>query len=115
THITTARMSAHGGLLATLVSAKAKEFGARHGHIIAHSKGGLDTRDFLARTIPANFGVLSLITLSTPHHGSVGADYSLDAQNANSLFSDNTTRTKLAQWAPPDVGTTNLRVSFVEN
>jgi triacylglycerol lipase len=114
-NMTTATISAHGDLLATRIPAIAKEFGARHVHIIAHSKGGLDTRDFLARTVPSNFGVLSLITLSTPHHGSVGADYSLDAQNANSLFSDSTIRTKLAQQVTPDVGTTNLRVSFVEN
>ena len=114
-NMTTSTISAHGDLLATQIPAKAREFGARHVHLIAHSKGGLDTRDFLARTIPANFGVLSLITLSTPHHGSVGADYSLDAQNANSLFSDDPIRTKLAQKVTPDVGTTNLRVSYVEN
>lgn len=113
--MTTATIAAHGDLLANLIPTKAKEFGARHVHIIAHSKGGLDTRDFLARTVPANFGVLSLITLCTPHHGSVGADYMLDAQNANSLFSDSTTRTLLAQQLTPDAGTPNLRVSFVEN
>lgn len=113
--MTTSTISAHGDLLANLIPAKAREFGARHVHIIAHSKGGLDTRDFLARTIPGNFGVLSLTTLSTPHHGSVGADYVLDAVNANSVFSDSFIRTKLAQKLPPDAGTPNLRVSFVEN
>jgi len=44
-------------------------------HLVAHSKGGLDTRDFLGRhyeTVP--FDVLSLTTLSTPHDGSVLAD-----------------------------------------
>ena len=106
-------IAAHGTLLASLIPQKTAEFGARHAHVIAHSKGGLDTRDFLARTLPPNFGVLSLTTLSTPHHGSVGADYSIDSVNANSLFSDNTTRTKMAQQVPPDAGTFNLRVSFV--
>ncbi|MGH9901633.1 MAG: esterase/lipase family protein, partial [Pyrinomonadaceae bacterium] len=81
-------IAVHGNLLATLIPNKAKEFGARSVHLIAHSKGGLDSRDFLARTLPSNFGVLSLTTLATPHHGSVGADYAIDSKNANSLFSD---------------------------
>ena len=107
-------IAAHAALLQTLIPAKAAEFGADWVHLLAHSKGGLDSREFLASTIPPNFGVLSLTTLSTPHHGSPGADYSLDAVTANSAFSDDTTRTKLAQQVAPDVGTTNLRVSFVE-
>ena len=106
-------IAVHGTLLATLVPDLAKEFGARHAHIVAHSKGGLDSRDFLARTIPANFGVYSLHTLATPHNGSVGADYSMDSVTANALFSDNTTRTTLARQKPPDLGTPNLRVSFM--
>ena len=109
----TASIANHAALLGTEIPAKAAEFGARHAHLVAHSKGGLDVRAFLAATIPVNFGVLSLTTLSTPHHGSVGADYSIDAASANSLFSDNTTRTKLAQQLPPDAGTLDLRVSSV--
>ncbi len=109
----TASIVNHSALLATLIPGIASEFGAKHVHLVAHSKGGLDSRDFLARTIPANFGVLSLTTLSTPHHGSVGPDYQIDSVNANSLYSDDTTRTKLGQQTPPDAGTFNLRVSFV--
>lgn len=104
----------HGNLLAGLIPQKAAEFGARHVHLVAHSKGGLDCRDFLARTLPPNFGVLSLTTLSTPHNGSVGADYLLDSVNANVLLSDNPTRVYLAQKKAPDAGTPNLRVSFVD-
>jgi pimeloyl-ACP methyl ester carboxylesterase len=61
------------GLLPPTVSS----FGADSVHLVAHSKGGLDTREYLALFQPqhdADFKVLSLTTLSTPHNGSVGAD-----------------------------------------
>ena len=35
----------HGDLLGKISSALASEFGARHVHIVAHSKGGLDSVD----------------------------------------------------------------------
>jgi pimeloyl-ACP methyl ester carboxylesterase len=44
-------------------------------HIIAHSKGGLDTQEMQALGPP--FRILSLSTLSTPHRGSVAADLSI--------------------------------------
>ena len=44
-------------------------------HIIAHSKGGLDTQQLQALGPP--FKILSLSTLSTPHLGSVAADLSI--------------------------------------
>lgn len=44
-------------------------------HVIAHSKGGLDTQHMEALA-PA-FKLLSLSTLSTPHMGSVAADLSI--------------------------------------
>ena len=72
--------------LARELKERADQFGVRHIHIVAHSKGGLDVRDFLARKRPEDVGILSLITLSTPHHGSVGADYALDAQQASLEF-----------------------------
>ena len=46
-------------------------------HLIAHSKGGLDAREYLALFQPTHdstFKVLTLLTLSTPHNGSVLAD-----------------------------------------
>lgn len=42
-------------------------------HIIAHSKGGLDSQ-YLANESLTEFEVLSLSTLSTPHRGSVSSD-----------------------------------------
>lgn len=44
-------------------------------HVIAHSKGGLDTQGLQA--LAPEFKLLSLSTLSTPHRGSVAADLSL--------------------------------------
>lgn len=52
-------------------------FGCDSAHIIAHSKGGLDVRAFLADYYDPEtdgFSILSLSTLSTPHQGSAGAD-----------------------------------------
>jgi pimeloyl-ACP methyl ester carboxylesterase len=61
------------GLLPLIV----RSFGTDSVHLVAHSKGGLDAREYLARFQPQHdgeFKVLSLITVSTPHDGSVGAD-----------------------------------------
>ncbi len=53
-------------------------FGTRHLHLIAHSKGGLFSREFLQKNAEsdptAQIGVISLTTLETPHHGSVLSD-----------------------------------------
>lgn len=47
-------------------------------HMLAHSKGGLDSQAMVAQTTNKNeFKVLSLSTLSTPHMGSVASDLSL--------------------------------------
>ena len=63
----------------------AADFGARHVHIVAHSKGGLWARAFLTR-LPSNFGAYSLTTLSTPHRGTVAAEIGLASARAP-LFS----------------------------
>jgi len=54
-----------------------RDYGVDSVHLVAHSKGGLDTREYLVRYQPfldEDFNVLSLTTLSSPHNGSVGAD-----------------------------------------
>jgi pimeloyl-ACP methyl ester carboxylesterase len=48
---------------------------AKKVHVIAHSKGGLDTQAMQA--FGPEFEILSLSTLSTPHLGSVSADMSI--------------------------------------
>ncbi len=56
---------------------------AKKVHVIAHSKGGLDTQAMQA--LGPDFEILSLSTLSTPHLGSVSADMSIiQKQAANS-------------------------------
>lgn len=51
----------------------ADRYGVDSVHLVAHSKGGLDARDYLG-TRNGGPQVLTLLTLSTPHEGSVLAD-----------------------------------------
>jgi triacylglycerol esterase/lipase EstA (alpha/beta hydrolase family) len=64
--------------LSTQLSRVLQVFGARHVHLVAHSKGGLWARKFLQDNFlsdaTSQIGVISLTTLDTPHHGSVLAD-----------------------------------------
>jgi triacylglycerol esterase/lipase EstA (alpha/beta hydrolase family) len=67
----------HAALLKTSIPPIVKSFGTDSVHLVVHSKGGPDTRAFLAahaRSLADEFQVLSLSTLSTPHTGSPGAD-----------------------------------------
>jgi hypothetical protein len=63
-----------------------RSFGVDSVHVVAHSKGGLDTRAWLSRFASTNavatapsprFRVLSVTTLATPHLGSALADLQL--------------------------------------
>ena len=71
--------------LPSLIVQAANQFGAKHVHIVAHSKGGLWTREFLSSGLTRDatgnnqIGVLSVHTLDTPDHGSVAADISVAA------------------------------------
>ena len=60
-------------ILKTTIDAIVNETGSEKVNIIAHSKGGLDSRYFIWKY---NYGnkVASLTTISTPHHGSEIAD-----------------------------------------
>lgn len=86
-----------------------QEFGASSVNFVAHSKGGLDSLGFISQTqgdnaIKVNVGMMSgkpvrhkvktnsLITLNTPHKGSVLAQYGVLARHASYLsvlMSDN--------------------------
>jgi hypothetical protein len=61
--------------LAQLIPPIVRTFGADSYHIVAHSKGGLDSREYLAVYEPDDIEALSYTSLSTPHNGSVLADY----------------------------------------
>jgi pimeloyl-ACP methyl ester carboxylesterase len=60
------------------VAKAAAEFGSRFAHIVAHSKGGLFTREFLdenAQQDPSTqVGIVSATTIDSPHSGSVLSD-----------------------------------------
>ncbi|KAF7774523.1 hypothetical protein PCIT_a0982 [Pseudoalteromonas citrea] len=63
--------------LATHINGLLDELKADKVHIIAHSKGGLDTQNMQAQGV--DFEIESLSTFSTPHLGSVAADFSIIA------------------------------------
>lgn len=44
-------------------------------NLVAHSMGGLDCRYLIRKFEPSNYRVVSLTTVSTPHHGSEFADF----------------------------------------
>ncbi len=78
------------------IASIAKLYGTDSVHLVTHSKGGLDSRGFISSLdgkpieIPLGFmdgvdvkhdlEVLSLITLNTPHQGSVLAAYGVEAR-----------------------------------
>ncbi len=87
--------------LSVLIPSLAALYGTDSIHLVTHSKGGLDTRGFLSSIvnsspeIPLGFmnGVpvkqdleaLSLVTLNTPHQGSVLAQYGVEGRQLSAL------------------------------
>ena len=112
----------HAWLLNTTIPAIAKSFGATGIHLVAHSKGGLDVREYLAQYQPSHdkeFKVLSYTTLSTPHNGSALADLLIQRDVAVESLAEREfvgfpllTETVLNQTPPADIGTTNLTTAF---
>lgn len=47
-------------------------------NLIAHSMGGLDSRYLISKLSHPNYQIVSLTTVSTPHHGSECADFLMD-------------------------------------
>lgn len=90
-----ATIATNASTLQCLVPPVVRSFGVNSVHIVAHSKGGLDTRLWLSLfastnltarppvscarpgTVNPAFRVISLTTLSTPHLGSALADLSI--------------------------------------
>jgi hypothetical protein len=114
-------IAANGRRLAGLLPAVLDRFGADSAHLVVHSKGGLDTREFLGSYHdPAASGLsfLSVTSLSTPHNGSVGADLlvqrDLAAQHAAKVeFEDLPFLDRLiAERTGIDAGTPNLTTAF---
>lgn len=94
-------------------------FGVDSVHVVAHSKGGLDFRDYLQHYQPAHdaqFAVLSFTTLSTPHEGSVLADISMAYRAAlnQGALTNLSAYPSLVGWLawlldPPDAGRSSLQ------
>jgi hypothetical protein len=108
----------HANYLVQRIPAIAAEFGSKHVNIIAHSKGGIDVREFLTK-VPSNFGVITLFTISTPHSGTALADYVMDSKaGASRLLSDDSWRVNIAQQYPDrdiDRGFEQMRVGNMED
>jgi hypothetical protein len=66
-----------GAVLADQMQQIATQFGTLYVNLVGHSKGGLWIRDALPRltNFQARIGVISVVTLDTPHYGSALADY----------------------------------------
>ncbi|MEG0525923.1 MAG: triacylglycerol lipase [Longicatena sp.] len=75
-HQSAAAIADSGKELADRIQAIRKETGSEKVNIIAHSKGGLDSRYAISQLGMAPY-VASLTTINTPHKGCVFADYLL--------------------------------------
>jgi hypothetical protein len=114
-------VAANGNALDGFIPGIVKSFGVDSVHLVAHSKGGLDSREYLARFQPGHqkeFTVLSYTTLSTPHNGSVLADLLVlrdqaATQAVETEFQGFPTFTETVLGRiQTDVGTTNLTTGF---
>lgn len=76
-HQSAASVADSGAELAARIQEIRKETGCGKVNIVAHSKGGLDSRYAISRLGMSPF-VASLTTINTPHRGCIFADYLLD-------------------------------------
>ena len=65
-NLQTSFVSVNGATLGGIIPDIVRTFGADSYHIVAHSKGGLDSREYLANHAPDDLTLLSHNTLSTP-------------------------------------------------
>lgn len=121
-NLPTTTIAANGSQLNSLIPGIVTSFGVDSVHLVVHSKGGLDSREYLANHQPAHdvdFKVLSYTSLSTPHNGSVGADLLVQraaalAVTTNIDYSGFPTFTQtVAEQTGLDAGTPNLTTTFV--
>lgn len=115
-HQSAAPVSASGQEIADRILAIVKETGCEKVNVIAHSKGGLDTRAALQIPGIAEH-VASLTTVNTPHQGCEFADYLLtkipQKQQQAVASTYNAALKKLGDQNPDFLGAiTNLTASF---
>jgi triacylglycerol esterase/lipase EstA (alpha/beta hydrolase family) len=109
-NMVTSSVVANAARLDALIPPIVQSFGVDSIHLVAHSKGGLDAREFLATWAGGHrkeFQVLSLSTLSTPHGGSVGADFQI-VRRAVSFIEGVGVTLNLLSFMPVDAGTPDL-------
>lgn len=95
---------ANGTILSYKIHDRVLELGVDSVHLVMHSKGGLDTRVYLADVYKeSNFKILSYTSLSTPHDGSIAAD----VQHLYERAVDTAARVKF--WNFPSFGGTVTR------
>jgi triacylglycerol lipase len=117
-NLPTSFVAANGATLGMLIPDIVKSFGADSYHIVAHSKGGLDSREYLTNYQPKDLTLISHTTLSTPHNGSILADLAvlnnIAVQTADKVrFSGFPTFTQtLTDKLGIDNGTRNLTTAF---
>lgn len=119
--LATTTVAANGSQLDNLIPGIVKSFGVDSAHLVVHSKGGLDSREYLANFQPghdADFKILSYTSLSTPHNGSVGADLLVQRAAALAVTTNieyegfpRFTQT-VAEQTGLDAGTPNLTTTF---
>lgn len=123
-NLDTNTIAVNAAKLNELIPAIAKSFGVDSVHLVAHSKGGLDSREYLAtyqRAHDRDFKVLSYTSLSTPHNGSVGADLVEKRQEALKITSNvefsgfPTFIGSVAEKLNPDRGTPDLTTYSAAN
>lgn len=114
-------IDANGQELSAAITKRLASVGAKVCHIIAHSKGGIDSRSFIYNhyykkrlnenlNLPNHFEVLSLYTLDTPHRGTVLSDIVWNSRykaglGAITMWSD---IQKLMDW---DLGIVHLNIN----
>lgn len=86
-------------LLAQQITDRLKSVGAKACHLIAHSKGGIDSRAMIRKHYdinhfneqldqPGHFEILSLYTLDTPHRGTILSDIAWNKLNNPNPMAD---------------------------
>lgn len=115
-------IAANGNRLDGQIPGIAKSFGVDSVHFVVHSKGGLDSREYLAVYQPGHdseLKILSYSSLSTPQNGSVLADLAVE-RDAAAAAADKiefvgfpTFTATLLALAGLDNGTRNLTTTFV--
>lgn len=114
----TTTVVSNGATLKSEILSVAKSMGVQNIQIIAHSKGGLDTREFLASHYPAlemnkDLKAHTFITLSTPHRGSVGADFIRAVElTCDFKLENENERTKLAEFLSSSYGQNEFNANY---